>query len=405
MINLYLPSGNLTFAIENSWFSHQKMVIFHSFFYVYQRVDDLGNIIIHWVIPLSLGTHQHDGPPGVALRLCGAAQLYRAGSRILGASGGLSPGPRGGELRSALRRLGVCCGGTVDLHMCLRCNEDATGTHVKNWKNWKWWYLSAWEILGTVFRSNKMSGAKWGTGGMSFIKLSFMYTVYSICVPNDWDCTREMRRLVHILVYLRSVFGHKHTHSQTELCQDTCEDASAHTCDILWHPVTIPDLRTQTQKDAADQSMWFKHIQTSIKSITGNQPMTMDNSRITDDFPWIVPVEMAMECSWIYHVWWHRRGSGPSRPCWKHRHDIASCMAFWHLPDPLWGARHVVNDGYGSKLTENHRCWFIFRYFWKENIFFLGYYSYIILYNHFDQSPVCCCFASTQTSWRKVTLI
>ena len=113
------------------------MVIFHSFFYVYQRVDDLGNIIIHWVIPLSLGTHQHDGPPGVALRLCGAAQLYRAGSRILGASGGLSPGPRGGELRSALRRLGVCCGGTVDLHMCLRCNEDATGTHVKNWKNWK----------------------------------------------------------------------------------------------------------------------------------------------------------------------------------------------------------------------------------------------------------------------------
>ena len=216
-------------------------------------------------------------------------------------------------------------------------------------------------------------------------------------------------KCVDLYIFL-SIYGlcsdiNTHTHSQTELCQDTCEDASAHTCDILWHPVTIPDLRTQTQKDAADQSMWFKHIQTSIKSITGNQPMTMDNSRITDDFPWIVPVEMAMECSWIYHVWWHRRGSGPSRPCWKHRHDIASCMAFWHLLDPLWGARHVVNDGYGSKLTENHRCWFIFRYFWKENIFFLGYYSYIILYNHFDQSPVCCCFASTQTSWRKVTLI
>lgn len=78
--------------------------------------------------------------------MCGPAQLYRAGSRILGASGGLSPDPRGGELRSALRGLGMCCGGTFGLHMCLRCNEDATGTHVNNWKNWKWWYFS--EIPG-----------------------------------------------------------------------------------------------------------------------------------------------------------------------------------------------------------------------------------------------------------------
>lgn len=191
-----------------------------------QNISNLADIcymINLYFIEIPLGplgpSLEHHGTPGVALRMCGPAQLYCAGSRLLGASGGLSTDPRGGELRSALRGLGVCFGGTVDLHMCLRCNEDATGTHVNNWKNWKWWYCSeipglwvlgkSWEILGSVFRSNKMSGAKWGTGGMSFVKLSFIYTVYSICFPNDWDCTREMRRLVHMLVYLRSVFGHK----------------------------------------------------------------------------------------------------------------------------------------------------------------------------------------------------
>ena len=44
-------------------------------------------------------------------------------------------------------------------------------------------------------------------------------------------------KCVDLYIFL-SIYGlcsdiNTHTHSQTELCQDTCEDASAHTCDIL----------------------------------------------------------------------------------------------------------------------------------------------------------------------------
>ena len=69
------------------------------------------------------------------------------------------------------------------------------------------------------FRSNEMSG-----------NIGFL---------NDWDCIREMRRLVHIMTYSHilvylwsvSVFGHKHT--RNELCQDTSQGAISRICDIL----------------------------------------------------------------------------------------------------------------------------------------------------------------------------